>query len=401
MMHDRKVRLVSSDTWGRIAKLYPEAVAHRYAPKEEGRTGNCELCFAERDAMTLFPKKMESWVEKVGTYDNLVDMLGRSDRRYPVGLGESLGRGDASEAEDELVIVHHLDVQRWRNVHRTICAFVNSKRKPESLRKELIGLLFEPSSLDSGSLRWKFRSLKSRHGDLLGNSKFLGLAPYSQEQGPKSFLDSVAESNIELMSKSEFKLMRRTLTGLDRSIHGTENVPWPEDDPPVLVMLDRTSSKFRLPQMSGDLDDLVVFSDERIEDGVLFPKSTTNKKPTEKKPPKPEGPICRVIVHEIEDVECFDIEVAASQIALDLESKDSSETVQTTSTGRPRRTRSAATGKGPGGFPVREYELALDANLSHLRLLIHQGNSKPLFNQVGRYGTVLFIAVHPIETLVS
>ncbi|EJK73427.1 hypothetical protein THAOC_04954 [Thalassiosira oceanica] len=120
--------------------------------------------------------------------------------------------------------------------------------------------------------------------------------------------------------------------------------------------------------MSGDLDDLVVFGDERIEDGVLLPKATANKKPSEKKPPKPEGPICRVVVHEIEDEECFDVEVAARQIALYLESNDSSET-------------GAATGKGLGGFPVREYELALDANLSHLRLLIHQGNSKPLFNQ--------------------
>ena len=180
MMHDRKVRLVSSDTWGRIANLYPDAVAHRYSPKEEGRTGNCELCFAERNAMTLFPKKMETWVQKVGDCDDLVDILGRSDRRYPVGLGESPGRGDASEAEDEdeIFIVHHLDVQRWRDVHQAIGAFVTSKRKPESLRKELIGLLFEPSSSDCGSLRWKFRSLKSSLGELLGNSKFLGLASF-------------------------------------------------------------------------------------------------------------------------------------------------------------------------------------------------------------------------------
>ncbi|EJK72318.1 hypothetical protein THAOC_06161, partial [Thalassiosira oceanica] len=276
---------------------------------------------------------------------------------------------------------------RWRDVHQIIHAFVTSKRKrkrtPASLRKELIGLLFEPSSSDCGSLRWKFRSLKSSHGEVLGNSKFLGLASFSQEQGPKSFLESIAESNVELLSKSEFKSMKRTLTALDRFIHGTEKVPWSDDDPPVLVVQEGTSSKFRLPQMSGDLDDLVVFGDERIEDGVLLPKATANKKHSEKKPPKPEGPICRVIVHEIEDEECFDVEVAVSQIALDLESNDSSETVQTTSTGSPRRTMSAATGKGPGGFPVRVYELALDANLSHLRLLIHQDNSKPLFNQVG------------------
>ena len=387
MMHERKVRLVSSDTWGRIANVYPEAVAHRYAPKEEGRTGDCELCFAERNAMTLFPKRVERWVEKVGNCDDLVNMLGRSDRRYPVGLAESLGQGDASEADEEadeeLVIVHHLDVQRWRGVHRAICAFVNSKRKPELLRKELIGLLFEPSSADSGSLRWKFRSLKSRHGDLLGNLKFLGLAPYLQDGDTTSFLESLVESNIELLSRDEFKTMKKTLITLDKFIHGKESVPWEEDAPSVLVVREGPTSRFRLPEMSGDLDDLVVFGDERIEDGVLIPKSNANKKPSEKKPPKPEGPICRVVVHEIEDEECFDIEVAASQIALDLESNDSSETVQTTSTGRPRRTRSAATGKGPGGFPVREYELALDANLAHLRLLIHQGNSKPLFNQVG------------------
>ena len=386
LMHERKVRLVSASTWQMLANIYLQATAHRYEPKEDEKIGNCVQCYADQTAASMFPSRIEQWKENEGNQD-LMDMLERGERRYPSALEESLVQKYSPENERELVILHHLDVQRWREAHSIICTSLNSKRKAGLLRKQLIPqlsrLLFDSSSTGNLGLRWKFRSLQSRDGELLGNCTFLGLEPYSQEEDTKGWLKSVTKSNVELLFKEEFKKMKETLEDLYEIIHsGRQKLSFEVETPSVSLAIQKgIGPKFLIPEMSGEDTDLPIFSDECLRDGVVVAKADNCKNDsnsTEKKPPN--GPICKVIVHEIEDEGDFDVGVAATQINLEIESLGSN--MATSSAGRPRRTRSAMTGKGPGGFPVREFEVALDGNLAHLRLLIHEANARPVFNQL-------------------
>ena len=88
----------------------------------------------------------------------------------------------------------------------------------------------------------------------------------------------------------------------------------------------------------------------------------------------PKGPLCKIHIHEIDNG--LDIVVATSLIMLEISSDQ--ETQQTSSNGRPKRSRKARGDKG--SFPTLEIEMALDGNLAHFKLLLNQ-KGKKLFDQ--------------------
>ena len=89
----------------------------------------------------------------------------------------------------------------------------------------------------------------------------------------------------------------------------------------------------------------------------------------------PKGPLCKIHIHEIHSG--LDVVVATSLIIAEISSDQ--ETQQTSSNGRPKRSRKARGDKG--SFPTLEIEMALDGNLAHFKLLLNQSKGKKLFDQ--------------------
>jgi hypothetical protein len=87
----------------------------------------------------------------------------------------------------------------------------------------------------------------------------------------------------------------------------------------------------------------------------------------------PNGQLCKAVVHQVENG--TSIEVAASSIMINA---SSAESPLLSATGRPRRSCKA---RGTGVYSVEDIEMALDGNLAHLRLLLHQLKGKKLYGQ--------------------
>jgi hypothetical protein len=87
----------------------------------------------------------------------------------------------------------------------------------------------------------------------------------------------------------------------------------------------------------------------------------------------PKGPLCKAVVHQVENGTSID--VAASSIMINA---SSAESPPLSATGRPRRSCQA---RGTGVYSIEDIEMALDGNLAHLRLLLHQFKGKKLYGQ--------------------
>jgi hypothetical protein len=89
----------------------------------------------------------------------------------------------------------------------------------------------------------------------------------------------------------------------------------------------------------------------------------------------PIGLLCKALVYQVESGTSID--VAASSIMINASSDESP---PITATGRPRRS-CKARGNDVGVYSVEDIEMALDGNLAHLRLLLHQFKGKKLYGQ--------------------
>jgi len=375
MNSGKSVRLIPENVWQNIAKIFTTAIAHDFVSPREDRIGNCEQCYREKEKERLFPQEVTKWKSKI--------------TQTPGALSELFKRGKQTNqffpSEIELVLqhnavisfhaLHHTDVQRWRDSFTAIEKSLKSRKKNDSLKKQLNELLFVFSESSPLGREWKFKQLTcKKHG------RAVGLPSVSDKEDVKNWLDKLAESNVELLLRDEYEELLKSLSTLESILHGDGTASLNERHPAsVSIKLQKGIPKIHfVPQMCTGGCGVTSFTDGSIENGPVKSKTRRSKPLKEIEPidEGPKGPLCKVLVHKVENDMAID--VSASQIAVAM-SNDNDPLIP--SNGRPRRSRKARGEGGGSGFPVHEIEMALDGNLAHFRLLLHQSKNEQLFGQ--------------------
>ncbi len=375
MMHSKSTRLVSSELWKKISRVFPDALAHQYDYKQDDAIGNCKQCFDEKVEGKVFPQKLNAWRSRIAQ-PPMKDLLSRgkqSNELYPSEVVDLILEQNLQN-NLRLRALHKADVQRWRDCCRLVQKS-SAKKKSDTVKKQLSDLLF--TSSESGR-EWKFRPLTCDD-----HNKAVGVPP--EQEDIRSWFDHLKESDVELLLDEEYSGLCQTLTELGSLLHGEESIAFPlKPSSAPCVSIDRDDEAATLsitPRLCARGCCVPLFEDECIEDRKVAPKpKQTKRRNTETSElieidEAPKGPLCKIVVHETDNE--TDIEVAASSIVAEL-SKENSHT--SAATGRPRRSRKAR-GGGVGGFPMHEIEMALDGNLAHFRLLLLQEKGKKLCGQ--------------------
>jgi len=369
VMHNgQKRRLVTGDMWRNISKAFPEAVAHRYEHPRDDATGNCELCLLEKEEGKLFPQKIVEWKDNILQSETLNELLERgstSPNSYPSAVDVALLHN--SEEPMPCRVLHGVDVQRWRNCVDVASKF--TKKKAKASRQRLNELMFILSNSSSLGREFRFRPLTCEHNR--------AVADIPREEEVPSWLKKLNESGLELLFDQEYEELVQSISTLESILHydGSANFP---SAPTICLRVEESKSSTNItPRICHRGCKFPLFNDEILEEDKIVPKPKQVKRPAKKEPVEeaPKGPLCKIHIHEIDSGS--DIVVATSLIMLDISSDQ--ETQQTSSNGRPQRSRKARGDKG--SFPTHELEMALDGNLAHFRLLLHQSKGKKLFDQ--------------------
>mmetsp|Transcript_20083 Transcript_20083/g.42088 ORF Transcript_20083/g.42088 Transcript_20083/m.42088 type:complete len:1210 (+) Transcript_20083:2-3631(+) len=378
MNSGKSVRLIPENVWRNIAKVFTTAIAHDFVSPREDRIGNCAECYREKEKERLFPQEVTEWTSKItqtpGALSELLKRGKRTNQFFPSSEIELVLQHDAGNSFS-LYALHHTDVQRWRDSFTAIEKSLKSRKKNDSLKKQLNELLFVFSESSQLGREWKFRQLTCKK-----HKRAVGLPSLSDKEDVKNWLDKLAESNVELLLREEYQELFKSLSTLESILHGDGAASLNESQPPsVSIKLQKGIPKIHfVPQLCTSGCGVTSFADESIENGPVKSKTRRAKplKETELIDEGSKGPLCKVFVHKVENDMAID--VSASQIAVAM-SNDNDPLIP--SNGRPRRSRKARGEGGGSGFPVHEIEMALDGNLAHFRLLLHQSKTEQLFGQ--------------------
>ena len=391
IMHNRnQVRLISGAAWKQISKAFPEALAHGYEPKSNDAIGNCKQCLLEKEQGKMLPQKLNEWKESIFDSETLHELLERGEgtKSYPSVINVALNHN--SEESITCRVLHDVDLQRWMDALNIVEKM--GKKKSDTIRRQLIELLFVSSETSPSGREWRFRSLKCQDHD----RATVDIPKECDNGDVRSWLQKLDDSNVKLLLDAEYDEFARSLTDLEAILYREESARHPPEPPTVTLSLqDGRPSMCINPRLCHRGCTVPLFSDECIQDDHIVLKPKQPKRPTNKAEPveeAPKGPLCKVIVHEVDNG--ADATVAASSIMLDVSAEKE---MLASNNGRPRRSRKAR-GDGGGGFPVHEIEMALDGNLAHFRLLLHQRDKK-------LYGQRLFLlrndASEEVEELFS
>lgn len=363
-MHNRQsVRLISKTVWNNIIKIFPLAIPHVFERKNDIAIGNCVQCFLSKEEEMIFPQKLDEWKRDISQSASLDELLRRgkaSTRNYPSEIVLAMQR---KPAHFILNILHHDDVQRWRDAFRV--AGKSTKKNNSIIQHELGDLLFISSESDSSVREWKFRlSICEDH------KMTVGIPSPSKHNDAMEWFEDLQKANFELLSvdeHTEFLSSLNLLKSILQSENETRPLPRPIMSPPtVSIQLSEEGDSIETSShVCFTCDASTIEIDETL---------TSTKAHELKEDKKMDGPMCKIFVYEVENGTSID--VATSLIAVDLLEEGASTSV---ATGRPRRLRKCRGGRGR--FPVEEIDMAFDGNLAHLRLLLHQVKGKKLHGQ--------------------
>lgn len=371
------MRLIPAEVWQKVAKVFPNAVSHQFEHPRDDAVGDCVHCYNEKEGAKILLQDLKDWKGKITQPGPLRDLhsRGRQGQFHPSEtidiLLQTPGSGRVS-----LHALHHLDAMRWREAFAAVERHLKSKKKKEcdGIKSQLNELLFALSEESQGR-EWKIRSLVCNEHNMA-----LCLPPLSGEGDAKIWLGGLDESNVELLLEAEHQELMASLSSLESILHGSGSDPREIGAPTVSIRCQKGKLAIKIdPQLCSSGCQASFFEDECMEDGNILPISQQSQlsKPAKDLEPvveAPKGPLCRALVHEIESN--VDVGVAADMIRCDVENNNEPQS----SGGRPRRSRKAK-GGSEGGFPADEIEMALDGNLAHLRLLLHQSKGKKLAGQ--------------------
>jgi hypothetical protein len=371
MMHNRhSVRLIPGDVWHKIKKLFPKALTHSFEYKNNNATGNCVQCHLETEEERLFPQRLNEWKRKVlqPPLNELFKRGKQANKLYPSKIDLLL----RCVAEEPLLlrILSRADVQRWRDSFLVVEKA--TKKNNDIIRNQLNDLFFVPSTSSTSGREWKFQSLLCKEHQLT-----VGTPSVSKQEDITKWLDELIKSNVELLLVDEYDELLSSLSFLESILHGGNG-----SDPLPLTMNSQPNVSIRLQEKTP----IVVIEPQTctygctscsLDDDCIEIDRITSAKPDHKDETideAPEDPLCKVFVHEVENGTSID--VAASIITVNASHENN---LSLTATGRPRRSRKARGDEGI--YSVEEVEMAVDGNLAHLRLLLHQYKGKKIHGQ--------------------
>ena len=388
MHKSRSVRLVPATVWSKILKVFPHAIAHSMESKMDECIGNCAACFQEKQKEELFPLKLTEWRDQIKLPGTLRDLYTKGGNDEEVGsitppeieifLNTCALSGDASN-KLTCYIVQCREIQRWRDAYDAVVKAKKARKTNNFIRNQLNELLFTSPSDDSESREWNFRSLVCvDHKRSVGFPAPDNDAIRENVIKLKEWLALLSAAKFGLLLEEEFRSFISSLSSLEKILHGNNSSTGLDQVTPTvsISIRDGVSKVDVQPSPCTDGCAVSLFGDEFLANGIICKKIEEGKiaAPQAEVVPVDEdngGPICKVFVHQIESG--MSVEVAASQIVLTL---SSNEVEDAPNQGRRLRKR-----KARGSFPTHEIEMALDGNLAHFRLLLHQVSRESVCNQ--------------------
>ena len=369
LMHNRQSsRLIPENVWHNIIKIFPTSIPHLYDCKDDFAIGNCAECYIAKEEELIFPQKLNEWKNKISQSDSLNELLRRGKpivRSYPSEIEIALQN---KPAEFSLHVLHHDDVQRWRDSFHAVSK--SSKKKTSLIKQELEDLLFTSFDAALSNRDWKYRTIFCEEHKMTT----VDIPSPPQHGDAKQWLVDLDDANFELLHDDEHAELLNSLNLLKSILHGeNDSLPLPLQliSPPVIsIKLEEKGDNVVISPCICNICD-VGCSHVTSIDEEKTPKSTNDEglKPDDKM----EGPMCKILVYEVENDTSIDVATSIIMVELSEENDPSS-----VATGRPRRSRKC---RGGGRFPVVEIEMANDGNLAHLRLLLHQLKGKKLLGQ--------------------
>ncbi len=387
MYKRRSVRLVPGSVWSKILQVFPDAISHKFEPKMEESLGNCAACFQEKQKEELFPVKLTEWRNQIKEPGTLRDLYTKGEHE-----GESCSNtppeidmflevcAHSGDKRNKLTcyIVQCREIQRWRDAYDCVVKAKKARKTNDFIRKQLNDLLFKFCSGDGPARKWNFRSLTcDEHRRAVGfpspdidsiNDDFNKL---------KEWLSSMSEAKFQLLLEDEFRSFISSLSCLEAILHGESSTGLGQVTPTVSISIqDGAPSVNVQPTLCTKGCAVSLFGDEYLDNGIICQKegeAVAARAKAEVVPIEEDnnGPICKIIVHQIESG--MNVDVAASSIAVNV---SSNEVQEATNQRRGLRKR-----KAKGAFPVHAVEMALDGNLAHFRLLLYQVSRESVRNQ--------------------
>lgn len=369
LMHNsRSVRLIRGDLWRNIKHIFTKALAHPFTCKTIDATGNCELCHAEVMEERLLPQKLSEWTTSIAQSQLLIELRGRgkhTDKLYPSKIDQLLQLN--LDGPLSLRILSQTDVQIWRDCIRIVEEA--GKKNIDVIRKQLSDIILSKSSPFWLKLVCEMHQMTINVPSLTESEDF------------PSWLDELNRSSVELLLIDEYDGLLLSISELElilRSESGSKLTVFKSQSPPsisislqegkLITTINPQTCRYGCTSSTSDNDAISL---------VLLSQSGQSKRAkvarSEVVNEVPKGPLCQAVVHQVENG--TSIEVAASSIMINASSAESS---LLSATGRPRRSCKA---RGTGVYSVEDIEIALDGNLAHLRLLLHQLKGKKLYGQ--------------------
>ena len=365
----KNVRLIPENVWQNIAKVFTTAIAHDFVSPREDRIGNCVQCYREKEKERLFPQEVTEWKSKITQTPGALSKLlrrGKQMNQFVPSSEIKLALQHNVADSISLFALHHTDVQRWRDSFTTIKKSLKSRKKNDSLKKQLNELLFIFSESPPLGREWNFRQLTSKK-----HKRAVGLSSMSDKEDVKIWLDKLAESNVELLLTDEYQELLKSLSTLESILHGDGTASIYEIQPPsVSIQLQKGTPKIHfVPPMCTGGCGVTSFTDGSIENGPVKSKTCRSKplKEMEAIDEGPKGPLCKVLVHKVEND--LAIDVLVSQIAVAM-SNDNNPLIPLN--GRSHRLQKARGEGGGSGFPVHEIEMATQCSNVVQKNIIHK-----------------------------
>lgn len=370
LMHNsRSVRLISGDAWRNIKHIFTKALAHQFTCKTTDATGNCELCHAEAMEERLLPQKLGEWTTSIAQSQLLVELRGRGEQTgklYPSKIDQHLQLN--LDGPLSLRVLPKAYVQIWRDCIQVIEKA--GKKNIDVIRKQLSDVFLSKSSPFRVEYICKMHQMTINVPSLTESKDF------------SSWLDELNRSSVELLLNDEYDGLLLSISELEstlRSRNGPKLTIFSSQSPPsisislqegkLITAINPQTCRYGCTSSTSDND--------AINSVVLFQSGQSKRaklaRSSEVVNEVPNGPLCKAVVHQVENG--TSIEVAASSIMINA---SSAESPLLSATGRPRRSCKA---RGTGVYSVEDIEMALDGNLAHLRLLLHQLKGKKLYGQ--------------------
>ena len=370
LMHNsRSVRLISGDAWRNIKHIFTKALAHQFTSKTTDATGNCELCHAEAMEERLLPQKLGEWTTSIAQSQLLVELRGRGEQTgklYPSKIDQHLQLN--LDGPLSLRVLPKAYVQIWRDCIRVIEKA--GKKNIDVIRKQLSDVILSKSS------PFRLEYICKMH------QMTINIPSFTESEDFSSWLDELNRSSVELLLNDEYDGLLLSISELEsalRSGNGPKLTIFSSQSPPsisislqegkLITAINPQTCTYGCTSSTSDNDAInsVVLSQPGQSKRAKLARSSEVVNEV------PNGQLCKAVVHQVENG--TSIEVAASSIMINA---SSAESPLLSATGRPRRSCKA---RGTGVYSVEDIEMALDGNLAHLRLLLHQLKGKKLYKQ--------------------